>query len=365
MKILHINDFFYPFIAGPTNHIIDVINHTFHKNSHSVISFDYNDNLKSNDWFDNIPIKRYEPIHNDELFRYIQLGYKNNNSLSDFVDYVRSKKHACVVLYFIGSIPYFIRNVMPEQRVVFFPFGFNNGDYQQIYRSKRFKIALCGDGSLNDFIESGADPNQINVIERPIDTDYYTPMNVDRDPYRLLFVGRFHPMKRIPELIKMLLPLFEDYSELHLHIIADTENVLYTGVVNDELEKVKEIITKYDLYDRVIIRGKLTGIDLLREYSEASIHVLPSNKDRRATVVQEAITMGMQCVNTCKRSYDWPEFTQSGERLIHYVNEIEDMAPVLRKLLETNNRISNREYALKNWSWHKWKPVYEKLLSEW
>lgn len=76
--------------------------------------------------------------------------------------------------------------------------------------------------------------------------------------------------------------------------------------------------------------------------------------------------MGMQCVNTCKRAYDWPEFAEDGRRLIHYVDDkVENMAPVIRMLLETGPHPSNRDYAVQHWSWRQWKPAYEKLMLEW
>lgn len=201
------------------------------------------------------------------------------------------------------------------------PFGYSEGDYHHIFRTKRFKIALCGDGSKEDYLNAGILPQQIHIIERPIDTETYTPLNVQRDHYRLLFVGRIHPMKRLPSLIKMLSPLFKDYSRLHLHIVADTEKATYTGAVREELNKLQTIIKQSDMSDRVVFRGKCVGYDLLREYSEASIHLLPSSLDRRATVVQEAITMGMQCICTHRKSYDWPEFSEDGKHLVHLISD--------------------------------------------
>ncbi|RJP33549.1 MAG: glycosyltransferase [Candidatus Omnitrophota bacterium] len=365
IKILHINNFFFPFVAGPSKHMIDVIRFTFSQENHSVVSLDRNDQLKEIDEWEGIPVRRFSEFPLEDARRYFHLGGEAADEIRRFVEYIRAFKPTCVVLYFIGVLPLLIRCALPEIKMVFLPFGFETGDFLNEYRTPRIKIALCGDGCYKDYISEGALPDQMFIMERPINTRFYTPLEIPRDPYRLLFVGRFHPVKRIPAMINTLAPVFSDHSKLHLHIVADTNTGLYSKAVENELACVHEAIKKNELADRVIFRGKKVGEDLLREYSEASIHLLPSKYERRATVVQEAITMGMQCINTCKRACDWPEYAEDGRRLIHYVDEVEDMIPTLRELLEQGSLPSNRDYALKHWSWDIWKPAYEKLMMEW
>lgn len=364
-KFIHCNEFYYPNIAGPTKHIEDVINNTFDINDHYVISFDrINNNDNYQYVYDNLI--RFWPININDLHNIINYKFSFNTNFSKFVEHVRKINPVCVNIYFKGWLPLIIRYILPEIKIIFMPFGYAEGDYSNIFRSQRFKIALCGDGAKEDYLKAGARPEQIHVIERPINTNFYFPLNVTRDPFRLLLVGRFHPIKRIPALIHTLASLFNDYPSLHLHIVADTNICQYTGAVKDELNAVKAAIQKYKLQEKVILRGRKIGEDLLREYSEASIHILPSTHDRRATVVQEAITMGMQCICTCKKSYDWPEYAEDGRHLIHYVDEVEDIIPVLRKMLDNPDQYhSNRDYALEHWSWEKCAPEYEKLMTEW
>jgi glycosyltransferase involved in cell wall biosynthesis len=366
MLYVHINEFFFPFFAGPSKHISDVIQFTFQLKNHILITFDFCEDLNAIDNYNGISIYRFTPIRYEDLHRFINLGIDPSNNFFKFVSLIRDLKPDCIILYFIGLLPLLIRQALPEVKIVYMPFGFLKNEFNLHFRSNRMKIALCGDNCKEDFIKAGVSPKQIHIIERPININYYKPFECIRDPNRLLIVGRFHPVKRIHHFIRILDKLTSEYSDLYLHIIADTNYGLFSGADEEELKNVKTAIQECKLNNKVFLRGRKIGDELLREYSEASIHILPSTHDRRATVVQEAITMGMQCICTCKKSYDWPEYAEDGRHLIHYVDEIEDIIPVLRKMLDHPEQYhSNRDYALEHWSWEKWAPEYEKLMTEW
>lgn len=365
IHILHVNRFFFPFVAGPSRRILDVVRHVFTHEKHSVLTFDKTEHLPAVASYEGIPVRRFPMISNYEIHRLFHFGIERNGLMSDFVRHVRDEKPSCIALYWIGMIPRLVSRALPEVRTVYTPFTFVEEEFDPLFRSPRMKIVLFEENCVNRFLDAGVNPKQIVVLQKPIDTHLFRPINVSRDRSRLLYVGRLHPTKQLPQLIRVLGPLFHDVPHLHLHIVADLKPILGQEKTDAEIERIKKIAREVGVFDRVILRGKCVGNDLLREYSQAAIHVLPSKAERKNTATQEALAMGLHCVNLRKQFCDWPEFRPDGERLIHYVDRLEDFDAVIRNLLESDSRPDHRDFIEKNWSWHRWRPEYEKLFAEW
>ncbi len=361
-KILHINEFFLPFYAGPSKHMYDVIRNTFNIDHHIVVCFDKNIDSNNIDSFQDISVKRFLPLSSN-VRRMIQLNDPDRNIL-EFIKFTRNIDPICIVIYFAGILPKLITHFLPEQRIIYFPFGFYSEEFEYEFNSNRIKIALCGQGSYESFVKAGARKEQIFIIERPIDTNFFVPQDINRCKKRLLHVGRFHPIKRIPQLIVTLKNLLQKYNDLYFCIVADLNPTFSKKTYEDEIVRVKKTIVQNKLNEQVLLCGKKVEYELLEEYSKSYVHILTS-MERRSTVTQEAITMGMQCVNVYKHEYDWPEFTDSGEKLIHYVDDIDFIPTVVENLLQNSQFTSNRNYALKHWSWDQWRLKYEQLLTKW
>ncbi len=365
-RILHINDFFFPFVSGPSNRILNIAQQTFSPRNHLAITFDRNKHLTAVDTFEGIAIRRFHGFSDDVLHRFIHLGPQSSPDLRDFVAYVRSCGPTCLTQYFLGALPPDLQYILPESRVVYMPVVFSERKIDPLLiRSSRIKVALFGDSCLQNCRNSGLNDSQIIILERPINTDAFRVDNTSRDPFRLLYVGRIHPWKQLADLLFTMSSLFRDHTMLHWHIVGDLNPYFRTETTRREIEKITDLARSMGLDNRIVFRGKLAGKDLVREYSEASIHLLPSKSEMRSTVTQEALTMGLHCINLNRQPHDWPEFRPDGERLIHYVDNLEDFAPTIRNILESRKQPDHREWIEQNWSWHRWRSEYERLLTEW
>ncbi|RLF51221.1 MAG: hypothetical protein DRN19_03180 [Thermoplasmata archaeon] len=63
-----------------------------------------------------------------------------------------------------------------------------------------------------------------------------------------------------------------------------------------------------------------------------------------------AMTMGLHCINLNRQPHDWPEYRPDGERLMHYVDKLEDFAPTILNILESGKQPDHREWIEENWS---------------
>lgn len=362
--ILHVNEFFYPFIAGPSKRILDMAHHVFTTNCHTVATFDSDSGFSKNDVYEGLKVQRFGSVSYDDLHRLIHFKNYECTVLDEFVKYVRCLNPTCISLYWIEKIPSLMVNALPEMRFVYTPFTFKQHEFDDLFCSPRVKIVLFTKEYVQSFLKAGLDHKQIYIAEKPIDVNTFCPLDVTRNPFRLLYVGRIHPSKQLPSLIKAISSLFQDYPLLTFHIVADLNPIFGNERTHAEVKKINVLINEFELSDRIKLCGKKLGKELLREYSEASIHLLAGTGDRRSTSTQEAITMGMQCVHLGKHQFDWPEYDENDSKLVHYVDDLSEFESTIQHLLEIEHT-SHRNYAIRNWSWDKWKLVYENIYSNW
>lgn len=364
--IFHVHSCYYPFVCGISNRIRNVIHHTFSLDRHTVVALSGLNQEIDSYTYDGVRVQRFPYYSPEEYYRLIQLSPGPSSDIQSFVKYIRSHRPGVLALY-QRFLFHLVMKLIPESRVVYMPIVYLSKEKASvIHFTKRIRIVLFGDAVVQKYLDIGIPEEQIYILERPIDTDFFQPLNTHRDPYRLLFVGRISPEKRIPEFLQVTANVFHDYPQLHLYIVGDIDSE-YSVIENpaNEIQRIQETERELGLTDRVIFRGKCIGDDLLREYSEASIHILPSVYDIRNTATQEALTMGLQCLNIRINEHDWPEFTPDERRLIHYVSEFNEFDPTLRHILNSNPNSSVRDYIENQWSWTRWRTEYEKVFTEW
>jgi glycosyltransferase involved in cell wall biosynthesis len=106
--------------------------------------------------------------------------------------------------------------------------------------------------------------------------------NNERDPSKILFVGRLEKYKNADKLIKALSLL----HEFNLVVVGE----------GPEKDRISKLIEHLNLSDRVQIISNLSQEDLLEEYKTSSIFVMPSYHEAFSLVIAEALSMGLQAI---------------------------------------------------------------------
>jgi glycosyltransferase involved in cell wall biosynthesis len=156
-------------------------------------------------------------------------------------------------------------------------------------------------GKLGDqfFVKYGADPDRIyrvplwpdfETIQR-IDTigleRFRRQFGLDQQRRRVMFSGRFVPLKRLDLLIDAFAAIAADRPNWDLMLVGD-------GALRDELR----LRVPPSLQSRVIWTGFLDGQDLALAYQSADVLVLPSDHEQWSLVIQEAMAAGLVVVSS-------------------------------------------------------------------
>lgn len=184
----------------------------------------------------------------------------------------------------------------------------------------------------------GVPPRNIELVENGVDFKRLSPSRSrtevrnewgaePEDPV-LLFIGRLHPVKRLPLLIEALPFLNTDYPTVRLWIVGEGE----------ERESLESLTSRLGLRERVTFLGNQTEVGDL--YASADLFVLPSESEGMPNVVIEAMAAGLPvlvsdgagCGTVIESEKNGWIFTEGS---------VETLAKTLRKILENNEiRIS-------------------------
>lgn len=104
---------------------------------------------------------------------------------------------------------------------------------------------------------------KIYVVGNGVDIEAFDKIKVTKNAneFRLLWVGRFVPIKNLPALIDAVLALKPDFPKLTLTLIGE-------GLEKEELQTRTNSFIK--------IKDFMSGVDLIKEYKMSNAYVLPS-----------------------------------------------------------------------------------------
>ena len=150
------------------------------------------------------------------------------------------------------------------------------------------------------------------------------------DEIIIVSANRFIPHKRLPWLV-------EAYAKI---VAANNKLVLIGGGDEAEINKVKEAIKKYQLEDKVILKGILSFPDLYNEFKQATFYVSSSLEEGFPNVFIEALNFGLPIISTdvggCR------ELVKDGETgFLVLVDDLEQMSEKM-KLLTTDVELRNK-----------------------
>lgn len=207
---------------------------------------------------------------------------------------------------------------------------------------------------------------KIVTIPNAVDTSDYSFKNEYKEKGRInetiLFLGRLHPIKGI----EILLEAFWRASlpkKWKLSIAGPVYKPKYS-------EKLKKIIKKYELEDRVCILGPVVGTEKRKLLSKSWILVLPSYSEVIGMVNLEAAMHKTPSITTYETGLsNW----ESGGGILIQPDVIE-LEEALKKVagwtIEERLRIGKeaQKYIENSYSWNtvipKWKNYYDSILKK-
>ena len=131
------------------------------------------------------------------------------------------------------------------------------------------------------------------VIPNGVDVSVYDKVEVEKPNdgiLRILYVGRFDPIKGVPVLLKGIHALTKDgyKKEIEVHLVG----------YGYEIEKLRKIVRELHLTRIVKFLGRLEGEDLIKEYKSCDVFVLPSYSEGQSLTLMEACACGLPILAT-------------------------------------------------------------------
>ncbi len=145
------------------------------------------------------------------------------------------------------------------------------------------KIIITSDEDRKFIISHfGIRKEKIEVIGNYIDTDKFRlNESIEKDPKRIIFVGRLHPDKNLLMLVESLEGL-----DCKLVLVGD----------GPEKEKIKDLSSRLGVETEFL--GKVPQEVLPVELQKSSIFVLVSNSEGNPKALLEAMATGLACIGT-------------------------------------------------------------------
>jgi len=152
---------------------------------------------------------------------------------------------------------------------------------------------------ITKMVELGANKKSSFVINNGIDKSKFNYSNTLSEKYakqlnienqnNIVYVGRLHSIKRIDVLVKSLnLCSTEFKNNSVLHIIGD----------GPEKKKLKMLVDKENLQNRVVFHGNLTHEEIAKYMIASDLFCLVSKNEGQPNVILEALACGLPVVAT-------------------------------------------------------------------
>lgn len=120
------------------------------------------------------------------------------------------------------------------------------------------------------------------------------------EPHRIFISQGNIPLKGLHILLNAMPYILEKYPDAKIAVAGDDVvrgNSLKDRIKLPEYGKyLKELITKYDLQDKVEFLGALDAKSMKKQYLKANVFVMPSSMENSPNSLGEAMILGMPCV---------------------------------------------------------------------
>lgn len=115
--------------------------------------------------------------------------------------------------------------------------------------------------------------------------------NISKDKKIILFLSRVNWKKGLDALIPSFNKVLKEYKDAVLVVAGGDDKDNY-------LSKVKEMVRKHNLEDKVIFTGMILDEEKVSAYQDADVFALPSYSENFGIVVAEAMYFGLPIVTT-------------------------------------------------------------------
>lgn len=153
-------------------------------------------------------------------------------------------------------------------------------------REKDYQLAdyvlVASEFSKSSLISEGVDSKKIFVLPYGVDLELFRPMDKPDSVFRVLYVGRVVPSKGVQDLVNA-------YRALGLH----NSELRVVGSIHSSMADILR-----DASDVVSYHGHVSMSELVQEYANASVVVLPSYTEGSSLVVYEAMACGKPVIIT-------------------------------------------------------------------
>lgn len=297
------------------------------------------------------------------IFKIISEGIKSVNILY--------KKHSLIKNYIYNSDS----KIIISTRLEFTKILNNYGDEktikiaeEHVYHKenkkyiKKLKRALTNIGYLipaskyltKDYKEIYKDI-KTKVIYIPQAIENLPKQNISTNK-NILFVGRLEQEKGILDLIDIFKNVININKSINLTIVGD----------GTQKKLIKEKINKLKLNKNIKLTGYLTGKELNKEYSKASLFVMTSYEESFGLVLIEAMSYGIPCIAFAS-ALGAKEIINKKNGILIKNRDKEKMAKEIIKIFK-NNSNKELEQAARNtaelYSFSVVQPIWEKFIKK-
>lgn len=234
-----------------------------------------------------------------------------------------------------------------------------------LYQRKVFSGAACVQATCKEEMEhyrALGFKNPVAVLPNPIDIDGVVENGIPAKPiFRIGYLGRLHPRKRVERLIYAFHGLKEELKNCRLMIIGGGDEA-YRAFLESEVRRLG--------LENVEFTGFLTGKDKDDAITMLSLLVVPSDFENFGNIVTEALVRGVPVI--ASKGMPWQELEKyhcgwwidnSQEEINRTLLEAIALSDEKRLTMGMNGKWLMREHYSVEVIGEKMKHLYEWLLS--
>ena len=175
--------------------------------------------------------------------------------------------------------------------------------------------------------------NDVIVIPNIVDTNGFKIFNEKRDRFRFVTIANLKKEKRVDLIIEVFNKLLENNSNIELVI----------GGKGPEFSKLEELVTKYNLHNKVKLLGEVQREDLPKIMGDSDCFVLASKYETFGVVYIEALSCGVPIIATkCGGPEDF--FDDSLGYMIN-IDDFDELYNSMEKMIKNRFKFNSKEIS--------------------
>lgn len=216
--------------------------------------------------------------------------------------------------------------------------------------TRKWMYGLAGGNFVHKdlFRYYGMSEDRIFLMPMVVDNRrFYFMKNRPCEPFIFLYVGRLVDFKHTPLMVQAFIKDFAYNDKVQLRVVG-------------EGPYMKELMLLSQGHDNIQLVGAKFGQDLVLEYQNAHVFILPSTYEQWGLVVNEALSASMPVIvsDTVGSSYDLVKERNTG--LIFKDGDINSLASCMKKITnnsELYNKMTQNAYGmmLNHWNYDFYK----------